>query len=430
MLSILQKYYLVPRSVVLLSIAELMLFVVNSAFILILNILLRKHGYSDAQIANYTSYRFLGVLVFAFPFGIYIKGKRLKPFFIVASIVIPVASFFVITAIKSQNDGLLHLSFLSWGVGLMLLQVCVIPFIMRITPDSVVSESLSMNFSTWFISMILAGILITILTNIGSISFGLYSWNLDEANILYVLILLSLTAFFIMLGIEEGPPRSSSSKFVRNFKAFRHEYDWNLILKAIVPTLIISVGAGLTIPFINLFFYSVFLVDSQEFSIYGSIAAFLVLIGAFFVPNIRRIFGFKIVILGTQFLSIVFLLVLALTEVFQHINGIFYLAVGCFLFRQPLMNMANPLTSELTMKYVGEKNQELISALTSSIWSASWFLSAKIFQTLRALDLEYYKIFLMTSMLYVIGVSWYYLIIKEYENRNEKVGSTMQAVSD
>ena len=81
------------------------------------------------------------------------------------------------------------------------------------------------------------------------------------------------------------------------------------------------------------------------------------------------------------------------------------------------MNMSGPSTNELTMNYVGPKNQELISALNSSIWSAAWFVSAKIFQFLRGIDLEYYKIFLITAVLYAIGVALYGLIIREYQAR-------------
>ena len=48
-----------------------------------------------------------------------------------------------------------------------------------------------------------------------------------------------------------------------------------------------------------------------------------------------------------------------------------------------------------------------ISALSSSLWSASWFISAKLFEWLRLLEFQYYEIFLITAFLYIIGVVLY-----------------------
>jgi hypothetical protein len=71
------------------------------------------------------------------------------------------------------------------------------------------------------------------------------------------------------------------------------------------------------------------------------------------------------------------------------------------------------------MNYVGKKNQELISALSSSLWSASWFVSAKVFEWLRLLQFRYYEIFLVTAALYVIGVILFGLLIHEYETKKK-----------
>ena len=74
------------------------------------------------------------------------------------------------------------------------------------------------------------------------------------------------------------------------------------------------------------------------------------------------------------------------------------------------------------MNYVGKRNQELISALSSSLWSASWFISAKVFEWLRLLDFRYYEIFLITAGLYIIGNILFALLIREYES-NKGVSS-------
>jgi predicted MFS family arabinose efflux permease len=188
--------------------------------------------------------------------------------------------------------------------------------------------------------------------------------------------------------------------------------------------MLIAVGAGLTIPFVNLFFNSVFKLDSEQFSLIGASTAGLVFLSTLFIPIIRRRYGFKVAILIPQSLAIFFLVILAFTQIASVYAWAFYLAVAAFMLRQPLMNMAGPVTSELGMKYVGARNQELISAMSSSIWSASWFISAKVFQELRRLDLDYYQIFFITAALYSIGVVFYYLLINDYLRQKPDSGDS------
>jgi hypothetical protein len=53
------------------------------------------------------------------------------------------------------------------------------------------------------------------------------------------------------------------------------------------------------------------------------------------------------------------------------------------------------------------------------LWSASWFVSAKVFEWLRLLQFRYYEIFLVTAALYVIGVILFGLLIHEYETKKK-----------
>nr|HMS52958.1 hypothetical protein [Chitinophagales bacterium] len=46
--------------------------IVNAIQTLALNLYLKELGYTDPQIANLTSYRFVAALIFAVPFGLYI----------------------------------------------------------------------------------------------------------------------------------------------------------------------------------------------------------------------------------------------------------------------------------------------------------------------------------------------------------------------
>ena len=390
---------------------------INAGFILILNIYLRKKGYADESIAQFNSFRFLGVLFFAFPLGIFIKGKALKPFFLASSLLVPLFSLFLLLSIQGGNETRITLGFILWGISFMILNVCGLPYIMRSAPEEVVSEAISLNFSTWSLATIVSGSLINILSRVKEIVIGGVLIPLDEYHIMLVIISISSLSFILVLFIKEAKPRSVSSSFFNNLRAFGSEYDWKLIGRVLVPNMLIAIGAGLTIPFVNLFFNTVFEVDSDTFSLIGAGTAGIVFMTTLIVPIIRRKFGFRVAILIPQWLAILFLVILATTQLAQAYSWAFYVAIAAFMLRQPFMNMAGPMTSELGMKYVGPRNQELISAISSSIWSASWFISAKIFQVLRQMDLEYYQIFLITAVLYAVGVSFYHLLINDFLRR-------------
>lgn len=85
------------------------------------------------------------------------------------------------------------------------------------------------------------------------------------------------------------------------------------------------------------------------------------------------------------------------------------------------MNMAAPMTSELVLNYVGHHNREITSALTSAIWSGSWVISGFMVKMLFARNYEFASVFLITALLYGIGVILYYLLILDY-NKREKSG--------
>ena len=121
---------------------------------------------------------------------------------------------------------------------------------------------------------------------------------------------------------------------------------------------------------------------------------------------------------------------MAIMELYAEFSFAIVIAVIAFILRQPLMHMAHPAANELLMNYVGKNNQELISALSSSLWSASWFVSAKVFEWLRLLEFRYYEIFLITAALYVIGVILFGLLIREYEIKKKIKKGEVLPLSD
>ena len=425
---IFRSYRDLPQAIHLLIMVEFSLNLIHVAFILILNIFLRKQGFTDPEIASFNSLRFIGGLAFALPLGIYIRGKRLKPLFILAALIVPLTSGLIIESVQRQIVPLIQLAFLSWGFGMMLMRVCSLPFIIRSTTAANSTEALSLSAATWSLATIFSGIIISGLDWIGYLTLGTWTLAFNEQSTLWIITVLSVASIFFALRITESEQKEAK----RNDDLFsiHKSYDWPLIFKAISPLILISIGAGLTIPFVNLFFNSVFSLTSSDFSLLGSITAFLVFIFSLLVPSLRKKYGYWMTIVVVQALSIFCLVIMATMELYADFSFAIIIAVIAFILRQPLMHMAHPAANELLMNYVGKKNQELISALSSSLWSASWFVSAKVFEWLRLLEFRYYEIFLVTAALYVIGVILFGLLIREYEAKKKIKLSEVLPLSD
>jgi len=421
--NIFRSYFSLPKNIHLLFLLEFNLSLIHVAFILVLNIYLRKQGFTDPEIASFNSLRFIGALAFALPLGIYIRGKQLKPFFKLAALLVPVTSAMIIESIHFSIIPMIQLSFLSWGIGMMLMRVCSLPFIIRQTDQENSSEALSLSASTWSLSTIFSGLIISTLDWVSIVNFGGWSLNLDERSTLWIITIIGSSSILFAWKIKEG--EQSTDKPKNDIFSMQEFYDWKLIFKAISPLILISIGAGLTIPFVNLFFNSVFGFSSSEYSIMGSLTAILVFIFSLMVPTLRKKYGYWMTIVVVQSLAIGCLVIMSLTEIYVSYEHAAFIAVTAYVMRQPLMHMAHPASNELMMNYVGKNNQELISALSSSLWSASWFVSAKIFEWLRLLDFQYYEIFLITAFLYMVGVILYSRLIKEYEINQSKVGQIL-----
>ena len=396
-----KPYLNINRSILTLIKSQYFLQLIATSFFLILNIYLSKNNFTDSQIADFISYRFLAVIIFSFPLGYFIRYKKLKPLFVISGFLLPIVAIFLVVLIKYSLTQYLKPIFFLWGILFTLFQVSVLPYIMRHSSTDQQTYAISLSFATHSIAMLSSGLFIYITSNLLS---------LNEGDILILLSLIGLFSVFYSIKIKEPPISLKTPNETRN-------YDWLLILQCVFPTLIIAVGSGLTIPFINLFFFHNFNIDSAEFALIGGFTSLIVAFSSLIVPFIKIKYGFQKSIINTQLLAVGLLVSLATTAYYSQYTFILYFAIIFYAIRAPLMNMAAPLTSELTMIYVGKKNQEMLSAIVAAIWSGSWYFSSQIFKKLINNGFNYSEIFYITSLLYLIGILLYYFLIQRFHNK-------------
>jgi len=300
---------------------------------------------------------------------------------------------------------------LLWGSSFTFMQIPISPFILRNSAKQNHTPAIALSYSTWSFAGIFSGVVIAVLSFLNEELF-------TEQTIL---IIFSVLGFIGVYFLVKNPMKELvEERVIAQPHSAKPKTDWALVTKALVPTLIIATGAGLTIPFISLFFENVHHVDAGEFSIYSAVASMLVAYGALMVPKIKKHIGYKIAIPTTQSLAVISLIALATTEFYSQYSVALVIAVTCYLLRQPLMNMAGPMTTELVLNYVGKNNREITSALTSAIWSGSWVLSGLMVNILFTFGFQFVNVFLITAALYAFGIATYYGLIIDYVKREKK----------
>ena len=409
----LENYRTLPKRVLLFAAGQFLINLINSAQFLLLNLFLKEKGLADPAIAALTSQRFVATFFLALPAGLWLRGRPLRKPMLVGAVLFPLTALASLEAVRLGMMTAASGCFLAMGFAGLLLNVASLPMALRLAPPGRSSETLSLLFATWAAASICGGALSAVLQSIGHFDIGGLHLVFDEYATLLALTLVACAAPFLYARLPDPVPEEKRSGHWLHI----HREDWPTLLRALLPTLCIATGAGLSIQFLNLFFSSVHGLGSAAYSGLGSISSALVLLAGLLVPEVKRRFGWRGAIIGVQTIAIILLAVMGLTELWKATVWALPVAIGCFILRQPLMSMAGPSTSELTMTYVGERNRELVSACNGAIWSGAWWLAARTFQVLRAHHLPYWQVFVATSLLYFWGTFYYLLLIRTVEKR-------------
>ncbi|MBS1652170.1 MAG: MFS transporter [Bacteroidetes bacterium] len=417
MIPLIKEYRNIEQNVLNVIFSEFFIQIVNVTFMNILPLYMSREGFSDEDIALFITFRFLGVFILAVPFGKKIKKRKLMPLFLISNIFVPMFGILIVLGVAYKLKVVLIISLLCWGAAFTFMQIPISPFILRNCALKNQTSAISLSYSTWGFGGILSGLIIFLLDLFNDKIF-------NEKNILILFSLLGLLGLFFIFKNKKFEEKILAVDFLET-KYETPKNNWNIILKALIPTLIIAVGAGLTIPFLSLFFEKVHELNKGQFSVLSSIAALLVAYAAMLVPTIKKKYGYQKAIPTTQSIAVVSLAVLASTQYYNQYSFAVIIAAIFYLLRQPLMNMAGPMTTELVLNYVGSNNQEITSALTSAIWSGSWVFSGLMVKLLLSYKVHFANIFLITSALYAFGVMMYYFLILDYNKREKIINETL-----
>ncbi len=373
-------------------------------FQLLLNLYLKELGFAEGNIGLVVSARSVGMTIAAIPIAYVMSKIKLKPILIAGSIMLSIFSFFIT---NFEMMGLLiGFSILS-GISFSFFRVASGPFFMNNSS----AEERTHLFSFSFGMMLLAGavgslfsgkIVMIIASLTGDLILG-YRYTL------YLGIISSLLALIPFWMVKAGKAAVNENRIVLNREQLKKRGLFYLKISA--ANFIVGLGAGLVIPFLNLFFRDRFAQPPDKITFFYFLSHLAMLVGIIGAPVLAKKIGLVRTVVVTQLASIPFMLILSFSNSLP-------LVLAAFILRAGLMNIGVPIITNLGMELSSKSEQGLVNALLMTAWTSSWMVSA----ALGGLLIEHYGYTFtinVTISIYVFSSIIFYFLFKNVEIKKD-----------
>ena len=373
-------------------------------FQLLLNLYLRELNFEESQIGFIISSRAVGMTLIAIPAAMLLSRVKLKPVLLGSCILFGMFSFGLSSS--TSLEMLISFSMLS-GVVFAFYRVAGGPFYMRNSTNKERTHLFSVSFGM----MIMAGMagsagsgqLVKIIgDHFNSVLLG-YQYTL------YIGIIFSLLALIPFAVIKASKPSDEENKINISLKQFKER--GGFYFKITIANFLVGLGAGLIIPFLNLYFRDRFHQDASSIGMFYFYVSFSMLAGSLAGPIMAKKFGLVRAVVITQFLSIPFMFIMSYSLVLP-------LVVVAFILRAGFMNLGSPIVTNLGMELSEKSEQGLVNALLMVAWTSSWMISAAIGGYLID-NFGYTFTINITIGLYILSSTTFYFFFKDAEIKTD-----------
>ncbi|SFE88973.1 Predicted arabinose efflux permease, MFS family [Paenibacillus catalpae] len=375
-------------------------------FSVLYNLYIHELGYPDAMSGTVVSMQSLATAVCFIPIGLFGDRTSRKRLLLIGAlcsgIVLAGRSLF------ESESSLLTMAVLT-GIFATVLQVLAIPFL----ADNVAKADRLRIFSIYSAFVLAAQVA-------GSLGGGVISDVLQDAGVSellsFKLVLLagSIATIGAFLPLQAMRESKRTDKTEENQHAALPQpapvkKEFRFIAAFAAVELLIGIGSGLVIPYLNLYFTNRFEVSLSGMSFLLSLGQVMTIFSMLIGPSLASRIGQVKAIVIFQTLSLPFLLITGFTNMLL-------VASISFLFRQALMNAANPLLSATLMNRVSARNQSLANSVMQTAFMLGWATMGPVQShiiTSHGYYWGYAITFSITGLLYVTASLLFYLLFRE-----------------
>lgn len=329
---------------------------------LLFSLYLKALAYTEAGIGEVLATRALGTAAVALPVSL--LAARFDPRRLLPLSAIVAAAAYVAQSLSVSGAAIAGAVFVAGAVSAVF-QVSAGPFFMRNSGEReriyLFSLNSALSMGTGLVGSLLGG----------GLKDGLTAAGLDEI-LAYRLALLVGAGFVLAAAwpfarIAPSPAPSSGRPRLRGLQGIEPI----LWIKLTLPGFLVGMGAGLTIPYLNLYFKNVFGLGDAAIGAAVAAGQVATFVGMSAGPAIARRVGKPRAVFWTQMASVPLILVLGWVRALP-------LAILAYLARQVLMNMSTPIQENFSLELVPPERQGLMNAVKMLAWTSSWTVAARV----------------------------------------------------
>ncbi len=399
-----QSYLQYSRNVKLAILVNFLTQIGMGIFMTLYNLYLKELGYSELTNGQVISLTALAQTIFLVPAGILSDTLGRKKV-MGLGILIAAITLFGRSILVFENP----LYFLAFGSGAFMafLQVSMIPWLAENSNEKERVQLFSFHFAVMMVANVIGNLFSGIFSDLLQMTL-----NLDTIISIRITLLIGgflyLSGFIPILLMNE-PIRKREQRLSGLFRWKGKGNQWKLVFLFVGAQLIIGLGSGLVVPYLNLYFADRFQTSHSAIGIILSLGQAATAIAMIIGPAVvKRVGEVKAVVL-LQLLSLPFLILTGLT------TNLYFAVIG-FLLRQALMNAGNPIQMSLMMRKVPDEMKGIANSLSQMVFSLGWATMGPV-STYVVLSFGSYWgyaiVFAITGALYLTGAIYFLLAFKE-----------------
>jgi MFS family permease len=412
------------RSAYLFLLAIFFFGIIYNAWALFLNLFVLSLGFDKEFLGLANMMPAAAALILGIPLGII--SDRIGHKYAMLTGLTAAAAACGLMAAADNAAAIMAASFL-WGAGTTLFTISLAPFMMEISDDNNRLALFSLNGSLQVLSGVFGNYLAGLIPGIAASWFHLSEISPAAYQSVFfccavVGLLGNIPIYFIHKRRYTFDPslvhtvEAASTNPVENGMRWLFNREG---IKLLAPNFIIGAGAGILIPYLNVFYIEKFGLGNESLGILFSLSSLITGVGMLAGPRLTRWCGGKIrLVILVQTISLAFMLLSGFSR---------YLIVSAigFLMRAMLINIAPPVWSAFVMEQTAPGRQGTMSSFQNLLWTAGWFCGPYI----SGLVQERYgfsPLFISTCIIYAVAVLLTWVFFRDSEKQIIPGGRELQ----